>query len=70
MTAPGNASKITDIPLVKTRVVIGWIPVSVLFPGCEGGELGGEDGDSVGRVLYSRPTYTDCSHSDLRVWFI
>lgn len=44
MTAPGNASKITDIPLVKTRVVIGWIPVSVLFPGGGSGELGGSSG--------------------------
>lgn len=43
MTAPGNASKITDIPLVKTRVVTGWIPASVLFPGvggCAGGGRG------------------------------
>lgn len=40
MTAPGNASKITDIPLVKTRVVIGWVPACVLFPGWGQGGLG------------------------------
>lgn len=61
MTAPGNASKITDIPLVKTRVVTGWIPASVLFPGVGVGR--GEDRDSVERVHYSRPTHTDCSPS-------
>jgi len=28
----GNDSKITDIPLVKTEVVFGWIPAYVHFP--------------------------------------
>ena len=28
----GNDSKITDIPLVKTEVVFGWIPAYVRFP--------------------------------------
>lgn len=28
----GNDSKITDIPLVKTEVVFGWIPAHVRFP--------------------------------------
>ena len=57
----GNDSKITDIPLVKTEVVFGWIPAYVRFLGWGRGE--------VWRV-FSAPEDTDRDPSDPRVLFI
>ena len=57
----GNDSKITDIPLVKTEVVFGWIPAYVHFPWVRVGEIW---------RVFSMPKDTNRKPSDPRVPFI